>query len=524
VAILAGAVLGAVILGFGATQATGLLRNARPTPSPTPTPGQSEFITRTPEPTVSPSPTPVPTPIPTPTPTPIPTPEPTAPPKAGSPSAPRSLAAAGSIGKIALSWSAPTSDGGSPVTRYDIYKDGARSPFIKTTARSYTDNVGNGAIHVYRVTAVNAVGSSAYSNAATGTTPSVPGVPGNPQAVGGVGQIVLTWIAPSNGGSPIIRYDIYIDSAVTPVSTGASPYIHAGLAAGSSHTYTVKAVNAAGSGTSSAPAVATTANVPGAPGNLSATAGAGQIVLTWSAPGNGGSPITGYDISYQGGGIVANGVTALTYTDSVLAAGTLYRYVVKAVNAVGSSAGASAQASTWSLPGPPTGVTASGGNHQIVVSWTAPISDGGTGITLYSVYDNLSSLACTTSGLSCPDSVGNGVTHSYTVRATNALGQGASSTSSNSATSWDLPDAPTLDSATLNGADVDLSWSAPAANGGSSVTGYRIYRDGAEVDVVGNVTIWTDPSPPSGLHTYTVAAITAVGTSPQSNGLDATVP
>ncbi len=246
----AGVLFSAVILGIGASQLISLSRSGQIAQA-TPTPGQS--LTNTPEPTLFA--TPVPTAEPTPIPTPIPTPEPTPPPPPGAPSAPRSLTATPSIGKIALAWLAPSSNGGSAVTRYDIYRDGAGSPFKSTTARSYSDTVGNGATHVYRVTAVNKAGSSAYSKAATGTTPNVPGTPGNPQATGGVGQITLTWTAPLANGSPITRYDIYRDGATTVTYTGDRPDLdrYAGSGGHRSHTYIIKAVNAVGCRASAEP-------------------------------------------------------------------------------------------------------------------------------------------------------------------------------------------------------------------------------------------------------------------------------
>ncbi len=249
----AGVIFSAVVLGFGVSQLISFTRTGGVVGVASPTPGQSDFFSTTAEPTTSV------TPVPTEVPTPIPTPVPTAPPKAGAPSAPRSVKAVVSIGHIALSWSAPSSNGGSAVTRYEIYKDGAGSPFKSTTARSYTDTVGNGATHVYRVTAVNSVGSSAYSNAASGTTPNVPGPPLNLVATGGQNQITLTWSAPGNNGSAITRYDIYRDGSATAMySVTTLSKTDTGLGDSTTHSYIVKAVNAVGS-SPGASASATTA-------------------------------------------------------------------------------------------------------------------------------------------------------------------------------------------------------------------------------------------------------------------------
>jgi hypothetical protein len=88
-----------------------------------------------------------------------------------------------------------------------------------------------------------------------------------------------------------------------------------------------------------------TAVAPGPPTGLTATSGQSQVVLSWTAPtSNGGSPIRGYDV-YVGtssGGesttpVNTSLVTVTTYTVTGLTNGIRYYFVVKAVNAVGSS-------------------------------------------------------------------------------------------------------------------------------------------------------------------------------------------
>ena len=94
---------------------------------------------------------------------------------------------------------------------------------------------------------------------------------------------------------------------------------------------------------STATATINVITVPGAPTGLAATAGAGQVTLSWAAPAyDGGSPVTGYNI-YQGtsaGGesatpVNSSPVTATSLTVTGLASGTTYYFVVTAVNAAG---------------------------------------------------------------------------------------------------------------------------------------------------------------------------------------------
>jgi subtilase family serine protease len=90
------------------------------------------------------------------------------------PSAPQNLKATAGNAQVTLSWSAPSSNGGSAITNYNIYRGTASGGETLLTTLgnvlTYTDTaVTNGQIYYYQVTAVNSVGESSRSNEASAT-------------------------------------------------------------------------------------------------------------------------------------------------------------------------------------------------------------------------------------------------------------------------------------------------------------------------------------------------------------------
>jgi subtilisin family serine protease len=91
-----------------------------------------------------------------------------------------------------------------------------------------------------------------------------------------------------------------------------------------------------------------------------------------------------------------------------------------------------------------------------------------------------------------------------------------------------VPGAPNLTSATAGSGQVTLQWNAPASNGGSAITNYRIYRgtsSGSEtlLTTVGNQLSYVDNSVTNGTtYWYQVSAVNGVGEGPRSNERSAT--
>jgi hypothetical protein len=177
---------------------------------------------------------------------------------------------------------------------------------------------------------------------------------------------------------------------------------------------------------------------PGAPTIGTAAAGNGQATVTFTAPDNdGGSAITGYTVTSSPGNISAAGA-ASPITVTGLTNGTAYTFTVTATNEVGTGAASAASNSVTpatTVPGAPTIGTAAAGNGQATVTFTAPDNDGGSAITGYAVTSSPGNISA--AGAASPITVTgltNGTAYTFTVKATNAMGTGAASASSNSVT------------------------------------------------------------------------------------------
>ena len=81
--------------------------------------------------------------------------------------------------------------------------------------------------------------------------------------------------------------------------------------------------------------------------------------------------------------------STLSYTASGLTNGTLYYFKVAAVNSVGRGARlaevSATPAAPATVPDAPTSLTATAGNTEVTLNWTAPVNDGGAPITGYMI-------------------------------------------------------------------------------------------------------------------------------------------
>src|SRR5258708_15498711 len=156
--------------------------------------------------------------------------------------------------------------------------------------------------------------------------------------------------------------------------------------------------------------------------------------------------------------------------------------MVAASNAVGTGPASTASnvVTPATVPGAPTAVSATAGNAQATVSWTAPSTNGGSAITGCTVAPYIGSTAQTvttfnsTATTETVTGLSNGTAYTFTVAATNATGTGSASSASNSVTPVGPPGPPTAVSATAGNGHATVRWTAPSSNGGSALSHYTV--------------------------------------------------
>ena len=135
----------------------------------------------------------------------------------------------------------------------------------------------------------------------------------------------------------------------------------------------------------------------------------------------------------------------------------------------------------FSKPGAPRAVVGSSRNAAAIVTWSAPLSNGGKTITKYTVTAAPGGRTCTTTvARTCTvTGLANAHLYTFTVRATNALGLGAASVKS-AAVQVGTPTAPRLPNVTLPAAATfRITWLAPASIGSGPVLRYEIRARGS---------------------------------------------
>ena len=218
--------------------------------------------------------------------------------------------------KIGLIWQTGAANGGTPVIDYRLSWDQGTNTYqvlaIGITTTSYTTiiTLTSDTVYKFKVESRNAFGySTTYSSEISVRAAKVSDAPtslANNVVVTASGVIGLTWSAGSyNGGSPVLDYRITYKQDINAFSELASfisspSYTASALVADALYTFRIEARNLVGySGFSSEVVIRAAAkpNTPAAP--LTSVLSNTGLVITWTAPFNGGSTITSYTVKVR---------------------------------------------------------------------------------------------------------------------------------------------------------------------------------------------------------------------------------
>jgi hypothetical protein len=257
------------------------------------------------------------------------------------PDAPTDITVVPSSTSAMVSWTPPTAN--PELTGYKIYSmpDNKLANTAGPTATSLNvTGLKNGTAYRFSVVATNSLGSSYMATCTPSTLPGVPKV----TAVAGNAQVTLSWVSAPGPGVPTTGYTITCNQSVSIPPNPTSPLVITGLNNGTSYIFSVSATNIIGTSAAGAAKAVVPVSVPDVP-QAQVLAGIKSFQVTWSAPFNGGLPITEYAITYVGAGrtTVAKGkaVAPFTLMATKLVTGTSYSVTIQAKNKLGLSAASS---------------------------------------------------------------------------------------------------------------------------------------------------------------------------------------
>ncbi len=337
----------------------------------------------------------------------------------GPPAAPANLRTSPADGQARLSWNLPSN---SAITKHQI-RQGTGNPFawgewtdipaddLKNEQNAFliylVTGLTNGTEYSFQIRAVagTVAGTASATVTATPLATTAPAAPDSFRVTPGDNQVTLSWADPSNNaitkyqvrqgtGSPL-AWGAWTD--IPNSGAGTTSHTVTGLTGGTRYSFQVRAV----AGTVFGAATSTLSRVPFLPRPaapvLTATAGDARVTLTWADPGDASIDKAQYAVRVAGADwpqgsapIPSVVLSARTFSvtrllnNTTFINGTDYEFRMRFENARGTSdwsdtASATPVAATAAAA--PTGFTATAGNGQVDLAWTAP---SGT-ITKYQV-------------------------------------------------------------------------------------------------------------------------------------------
>jgi uncharacterized repeat protein (TIGR02543 family) len=260
---------------------------------------------------------------------------------ATAPGSPTSVSAVDGNGTARVSFTAPTDNGGAPITGYTVTASpgGATCSAPANATSCVVSGLSNGSAYTFTVVAQNGAGTSQPSGSSNSVTPlGPPGAPTITAAVRGDTKATITLTQPSdNGGSAITHYVITIQPGGQTITTSSSTTEITGLTNGTLYTFTAAAVNGVGTGSASNAMTSRPAGTPNAPTVVGGLPANNRAVIEFSGATGNGAPITDYIVTVVETGDTVTG-TSSPITVYGLTNGTPYTFTVTTVTSVGPSA------------------------------------------------------------------------------------------------------------------------------------------------------------------------------------------
>jgi hypothetical protein len=391
------------------------------------------------------------------------------------PSAPTGVAATAASSSALVTWSAPSDDGGDPLTGYTV------TPYVGSTPKTPVQvsnpsatsatlsGLTNGTAYTFTVTATNDIGSSGESAPSGAVTPEDTifdfATPATPDSGDGASvNLGVAFTANAAGWVTGVRF--YKSAANTGTHVG--DLWTAGGTLLASATFTNETASGWQTVTFANPVEVT----PGA-----------TYVVSYNAP-NGHYAVAGSGLSSSVDNPPLKALASSTTPNGLYAYGA-NQFPTSSYNSSNYYVDPTFQPNTQAAaPSAPGNVTAAPATSSALVNWTAPGSDGGSPVTGYTVTPYIGSTAQTPVQVSSASATSttvtgltNGKAYTFTVKATNSAGSGDESAPSAAVT----PDDTIFDFATPATAAVDPSSTTlgvkfvPSVPG--SVTGIRFYKD-----------------------------------------------
>ena len=413
---------------------------------------------------------------------------------------------------------------------------------------SYTStNLDNGILYYFRVSARNNVGIGMSSDIVSAipsivsdepqnittisrnmTTPILQVIPinngdsaiitytlvGNPNLINNQ-SYVFTVTANNKNGSSLSspQSNVIIPSTIPNTITGNSNIIN-----GTPYTFNVTANNINGSSERSIQSnLIIPSTIPDAPTTITGVSENSQVIVSWIAPiNNGGTIITSYIVTSNPGGLTATTLdgTITTTTVTGLTNGISYTFTVIATNINGNSlpSTASSDIIPSTVPNKPTDVFGIPGNTEATIYWSAPLFNGGSAITSYTITSNPGGITKTITGSSST------TRNIIDTNIKDIFNEYNFTTFPNLIT---IPDAPTQITCTLGNTIIDLSWNIPN-NGGLEILYYHVqyssvthfYNDFIWIDISSNTNYTSITDLINGVpYIFRIAAINSIGSS-----------